>query len=193
VTKLKRSESSRSDRGPIRARLCAAVPLCAAISPIWKARVATLQADDVPRRRLVLHAGALAPDMHPETMLMLARRLGLATSRLPSLDAGDEALRLAPVAVEDLFWLASRAWKIDYRRLEDFIKGKTVVVTWRWRLNRVRDCDRVVNSGARPLVDPGKFGNRPCMRFWKKLTPLVPSDEVEGRIADIRDRDRYFA
>ena len=58
------------------------------------------------------------PEAKPETILMRARRLGLATSRLPSLDEGGEALRLAPVDVEDL--LLRPSVKIDYRRLEQF-------------------------------------------------------------------------
>ena len=82
---------------------------------------------------------------------MLARRLGSSTSRMPSLGAGEEALRLAPVAVEDL--LLRPSVKIDYRRLEDFIRGKTVVVTGGGGSIGSEICDRVVNfSAARLLV-----------------------------------------
>src|SRR5262249_9185997 len=52
--------------------------------------------------RLVLTPSAFDPESKPETILMRARRLGLATNRLPGLDEGGEALRLAPVNVEDL-------------------------------------------------------------------------------------------
>ena len=62
--------------------------------------------------RLVLTPSALAPEMQPEAILMRARRLGLPTSRLPSLDEGGEALQLAPVKVEDL--LLRPSVKIDY-------------------------------------------------------------------------------
>src|SRR5215475_5146162 len=71
---------------------------------------------DINVTRLVLTPSALVPEAQPETILMRARRLGLATSRLPSLDAGGEALQLAPVNVEDLL-LRPRV-KIDYHRLE---------------------------------------------------------------------------
>lgn len=77
--------------------------------------------------RVVLTPAVLAPEAKPEAVLMLARRLGLTTNRLPALDQGDEALRLAPVAVEDLLLRPSVA--IDYRRVEEFVKGKSVVVT----------------------------------------------------------------
>ncbi|MGB6448105.1 MAG: capsular biosynthesis protein, partial [Xanthobacteraceae bacterium] len=85
--------------------------------------VALFASQDVRVGRLVLTPSALSPDLHPETMLMQARRLGLTTRRLPSLEAGEEALRLTPVAVEDL--LLRPSVKIDYHRLEDFIRGKT--------------------------------------------------------------------
>ena len=47
---------------------------------------------------------------------MQARRLGLTTNRLPSLDETGKTLQLAPVAVEDL--LLRPSVKIDYGRLE---------------------------------------------------------------------------
>src|SRR5262249_59230446 len=68
----------------------------------------------------LFRSSALAPEAKPETILMRARRLGLGTSRLPSLDDGGEALRLAPINVEDLL-LRPRV-KIDYRRLEVFVQ-----------------------------------------------------------------------
>src|SRR6185437_6707795 len=77
--------------------------------------------------RLVLVPSALSPEARPEALLMRAKRLGLALSQLPSLDAGGDAVRLAPVAVEDL--LLRPSVKIDYRRLEQFVSGKAVVVT----------------------------------------------------------------
>src|SRR5580765_2220679 len=43
--------------------------------------------------RVVLTPSAFAAEAQPETILMLARRLGLTTSRLPALDEGGEALR----------------------------------------------------------------------------------------------------
>src|SRR5215813_12414866 len=63
--------------------------------------ITDLRNRDINVTRLVLAPSALAPEERPETILMRARRLGLATSRLPSLDDGGEALRLAPVNVED--------------------------------------------------------------------------------------------
>ena len=156
---------------------------------ILKDRRHRLAAQDVRVGRLVLTPSALAPDLHPETMLMLARRLGLTTSRLPSLEAGEEALRLAPVNVEDL--LLRPSVKIDYRRLEDFIRGKTVVVTGGGGSIGSEICDRVVTfSAGRLLVIEN---SEPALHaVLEQLADKSSATVVEGRIADIRDRERIF-
>jgi O-antigen biosynthesis protein WbqV len=155
--------------------------------------VASFASQDVRVGRLVLTPSALSPDRHPETMLMQARRLGLTTSRLPSLEAGEEALRLAPVAVEDL--LLRPSVKIDYHRLEEFIRGKTVVVTGGGGSIGSEICDRVVNfSAGRLLVIEN---SEPALhtvleKLAAKTATTSNGTVVEGRIADIRDRDRIF-
>jgi len=152
--------------------------------------VAAFALQDISIGRLVLTPSALAPELHPETMLMQARRLGLTTSRLPSLETGEEALRLAPVAVEDL--LLRPSVKIDYRRLEEFVRGKTVVVTGGGGSIGAEICDRVVNfSAGRLLVIEN---SEPALHaVLEKLAAKSSSTVVEGRIADIRDRDRIFS
>jgi len=140
--------------------------------------------------RLILTPSALEPELHPETMLMLARRLGLTTSRLPSLEAGEEALRLAPVSVEDL--LLRPSVRIDYRRLEDFVRGKTVVVTGGGGSIGSEICERVVDfSAARLLVIEN---SEPALHaVLENLALKSSATVVEGRIADIRDRERIFS
>jgi FlaA1/EpsC-like NDP-sugar epimerase len=152
--------------------------------------VASFASQDVRVGRLVLTPSALLPDLHPETMLMQARRLGLTTSRLPSLEASEEALRLTPVAVEDL--LLRPSVKIDYHRLEDFIRGKTVVVTGGGGSIGSEICDRVANfSAGRLLVIEN---SEPALHaVLEKLAVKASGTVVEGRIADIRDRDRIFS
>ena len=152
--------------------------------------VVSLGSQGVHVGRLVLTPSALEPELHPETMLMLARRLGLAASRMPSLDGGEEALRLTPVNVEDL--LLRPSVKIDYRRLEHFVRGKTVVVTGGGGSIGSEVCDRVVNFGAGRLLVIEN--SEPALHaVLEQLAAKSSATAVDGRIADIRDRDRMFA
>ncbi len=151
--------------------------------------VADLANRGVNVTRLVLTASALAPEAHPEAILMQARRLGLATSRLPSLDDGGEALRLAPVNVEDL--LLRPGVKIDYRRLERVVKGKSVIVTGGGGSIGAEICDRIVTFGAARLLVVEN--SEPALHaILETLAVKGAAAKIEGRLADIRDRERIF-
>jgi O-antigen biosynthesis protein WbqV len=149
--------------------------------------VADLATRERPVARVVLMPSALEPEAKPETILMRARRLGLSTSRLPSLDDGGEALRLAPVNVEDL--LLRPGVKIDYRRLEAFVRGKSIIVTGGGGSIGSEICDRIVTFGAaRVLVIEN---SEPALHaVLESLAAKQRPVKIEGRIADIRDRSR---
>jgi O-antigen biosynthesis protein WbqV len=139
--------------------------------------------------RLVMTPSVLAPETAPESILMRARRLGLVTSRLPALDAGGEALQLAPVAVEDLLLRPSA--KIDYGRLEAFIKGTSAVVTGGGGSIGAEICERLVAFGvARLLVIEN---SEPALHaVIEALAARKSGTAIDGRIADIRDRERIM-
>src|SRR5581483_6670161 len=138
-------------------------------------------------KRLVLTPSAFASEVKPEAMLMQARRLGMSTSRLPALDEGSEALHLAPVAVEDL--LLRPSVKIDYGRLENFVKGKSVVVTGGGGSIGAEICDRVVAFGAARLLIIEN--SEPALHaVLEIIATKQPKTRVEGRLADVRDRER---
>jgi O-antigen biosynthesis protein WbqV len=139
--------------------------------------------------RLVLTPSALAPEEKPETILMRARRLGLTTSRLPSLDNGGEALRLAPVNVEDL--LLRPKVRIEYRRLEGFVRNKSIIVTGGGGSIGAEICDRIVTFGAgRVLVIEN---SEPALHaVLEALAAKQSRAKIEGRLADVRDRARIF-
>jgi len=152
-----------------------------------EAVVAEFAARGRPIARIVLTPSALDPAQTPEAIVMKARRLGLVTSRLPALDEGGEALQLAPVNVEDL--LLRPSVTIDYRRLERFVKGKSIIVTGGGGSIGGEICDRIVTFGAsRVLVIEN---SEPALHailetLGRKRTGAV----IEGRLADIRDRAR---
>jgi O-antigen biosynthesis protein WbqV len=139
--------------------------------------------------RLVMTPSGLDPEARPEAVLMRARRLGLPAHRLPSLEDGYDAMRLAPVAVEDLLLRPSVV--IDYRRLEAFVKGKSIVVTGGGGSIGAEICDRVVTFGATRLLI--LENSEPALHaVLEALAVKHKSKVVSGRLADIRDRDRLF-
>jgi FlaA1/EpsC-like NDP-sugar epimerase len=136
--------------------------------------------------RVVMMPSAFEPDARPESVLMRAKRLGLIVSRLPSLESGDTP-RLAPVAVEDLLLRPSE--NIDYARLETLVKGKAVIVTGGGGSIGSEICHRVVTFGAARLLvlensEPALYA------VTEALNALGSSAFIDGRIADIRDRER---
>ena len=139
--------------------------------------------------RVVLTPSALSPEARPEVLLMRARKLGLTMSQLPSLDAGGQAVQLAPVAVEDL--LLRPSVKIDYRRLETFVSGKAIVVTGGGGSIGSEICDRMVAFGAARLLVIEN--SEPALHaVMEALKAKQSSAVLSGRIADIRDRARIM-
>ncbi len=141
-----------------------------------------------PIKRVVMTPSAFEQEAHPEAVLMRARRLGLIVSRLPSLESGD-APRLMNVAVEDLLLRASE--KIDYARLEALVKNRSVIVTGGGGSIGSEICDRLVTFGAARLLviensEPALYA------VTEALAAHRSGAVIEGRIADIRDRERVL-
>jgi FlaA1/EpsC-like NDP-sugar epimerase len=142
-----------------------------------------------PIARVVFTPAAFEPEAKPEAALMHARRLGLTVSRLPSLEDGGEAPRLAPVNVEDL--LLRPSVKIDYARLESFLKGRSVVVTGGGGSIGSEICDRVITFGAARLLIIEN--SEPALHAVLETLATKPSQPpIAGRIADVRDRSRLL-
>lgn len=154
-----------------------------------EAVVGVFAARERPIVRIVLTPSALEPTLTPERIVMKARRLGLTTSRLPALDEGGEALRLSPVNVEDL--LLRPSVTIDYRRLERFVAGKSIIVTGGGGSIGGEICDRIVTFGAaRVLVIEN---SEPALHaILEALGTKQTTAAIEGRLADVRDRARIF-
>ncbi len=138
--------------------------------------------------RLVMMPSAFEPEAHPESILMRARKLGVIVNRMPSLEGG-ETPRLTAVAVEDLLLRPSE--KIDYSRLEALIRSKAVIVTGGGGSIGSEICERVVAFGAARLLivensEPALYA------VTEALALQGTAAEIEGRIADIRDRERIM-
>ncbi|WP_441237293.1 SDR family NAD(P)-dependent oxidoreductase [Bradyrhizobium sp. 930_D9_N1_4] len=138
--------------------------------------------------RIVMTPSAFEPEAHPESILMRARKLGVIVNRMPSLESGDTP-RLTAVAVEDLLLRPSET--IDYARLEALIRGKAVIVTGGGGSIGSEICERVVAFGAARLLivensEPALYA------VTEALSADGSGAEIEGRIADIRDRERIM-
>jgi len=140
--------------------------------------------------RVILTPSALSPEARPEALLIRARKLGLIMSQLPSLDAGGQAMQLAPVAVEDL--LLRPSVKIDYRRLETFVNGKAIVVTGGGGSIGSEICERMVAFGAARLLV--LENSEPALHAVQELLKAKQAKTaISGRIADVRDRARTMS
>jgi O-antigen biosynthesis protein WbqV len=174
---------SSSDRGQIIRN----VPVLGGIDDV-ESVISDFSKRDKPIARVVMTPSAFEPEAHPESVLMRARRSGVIVSRLPSLESGDLP-RLTSVAVEDLLLRPSE--KIDYARLEDLIKDKAVIVTGGGGSIGSEICERVVAFGAARLLiiehsEPALYA------VTEALAAHSTGAAVEGRIADIRDRERIM-
>lgn len=144
---------------------------------------------DRPIRHAVMMPSLFEPEERPEAVLTAARKLGLSVSRLPSLEAGGETPQLAPVAVEDL--LLRPSVKIDYRRLEAFVRGKAIAVTGGGGSIGAEICHRLAAFGASRILI-AENSELALFRITEALKQEDGRTQVEGHIADIRDRDRMF-
>src|SRR5712671_4189589 len=171
---------SAADRG----QLIRNIPVLGGIDDIEDV-IADFARRNKPIARVVMTPSAFAPEARPDAVLMRAKRLGLIVSRLPSLESGDTP-RLTSVAVEDLLLRPSA--KIDYARLEALVKDRTVIVTGGGGSIGAEICDRVVTFGAARLLIIEN--SEPALYVVTEALSQEKRTFVEGRIADIRDRDR---
>jgi FlaA1/EpsC-like NDP-sugar epimerase len=175
---------SRNDRG----QAIRGIPVLGGIDDLESA-VGDLAKQGNRITRAVLAPSALSPEARPESILIRARRLGLNLSQLPSLDSGGPAVQLAPVAVEDL--LLRPSVKIDYARLEQFVAGKSVVVTGGGGSIGSEICERMLIFGAPRLLV--LENSEPALHaVLEKLAGMQVQADISGRLADVRDRERVM-
>jgi FlaA1/EpsC-like NDP-sugar epimerase len=150
------------------------------------------QQNGAPVARLVLTPSAFDDEAALDALLTRARKLGMTVSRVPSLDGRSfdgQVIRLAPVDVEDLM-LRPRV-EIDYERLQAFARGRSAIVTGGGGSIGSEICDRLVAFGvARLMVIEN---SEPALHaVMEKLAQKRTASVIEGRIADVRDRERLL-
>lgn len=172
---------SLSDRGQLIRR----TPVLGSINDLEDV-VSDFARREKPIKRLIMTPSALVEEARPESIVIEARRLGLIVSRLPSLDSGEQP-QLRPIAVEDLLLRPSHA--IDYARLDALIRNKAIIVTGGGGSIGSEICQRVIAFGAARLLiiensEPALYA------VIEKFAVRDSGTAIEGRIADIRDRER---
>jgi O-antigen biosynthesis protein WbqV len=154
----------------------------------FEAVAKSLESDGTRVDRLIMTSSGLQPDQHPEAIIMRARRLGINVSHMPSLEESG-AVQLAPIDVEDL--LLRPSIQIDYIRLDSFVRGKSILVTGGGGSIGAEICDRIVTFGASRLLIIEN--SEPALHaILERLSQREKTTAIEGRIADVRDRDRIF-
>ena len=150
-------------------------------------RVLTMfQARGVRIGRLILMPSAMTEEANVDLLVMRARRLGISTSRLPTLDEG-APIRLAPINVDDL--LVRPSFSIDRALTETAVAGKSVVVTGGGGSIGSEICRRLVSYGAaRILIVENSEPN--LHAITEDLSVICGDCEIIGRIADVRDQAR---
>jgi O-antigen biosynthesis protein WbqV len=175
---------SRADRG----QTIRGIPVLGDIGDL-ESVVEMLNARGTRIMRIIFTPTGLEREARPESILQRARHLNIATSQLPSLDAEGRGVTLAPVAVEDL--LLRPSVSIDYGRLAEFLRGKSIVVTGGGGSIGAEICDRIMTFGAARLLVIEN--SEPALHeILEALAGKQFTGKIEGRLADVRDRDRMF-
>ena len=145
-----------------------------------------------PITRIIFAPDEFVQEAESEMLLATANRLGIALSRMQTVEEGSFAnAALKPVNIEDLLFRPSV--EVDRAMLAGFLSGKRVIVTGGGGSIGSEICARLVAFGISDLLVLDN--SEPAL--YNVLEALAPagneSSRISGKIADVRDRDRIFA
>ena len=141
-----------------------------------------------PISRLVFAPSEFASGAESERLVATARRLGIALSRLQTVEFGGSLL--APVDVEDLLFRSTV--ETDRPRLAKFVHGRRIAVTGGGGSIGSEICACVAALGAAELLiidnsEPALFS------ISEKLAALSAMTRLRASVADVRDATRIVA
>ncbi|HYC25732.1 MAG TPA: SDR family NAD(P)-dependent oxidoreductase [Roseiarcus sp.] len=141
-----------------------------------------------PISRLVFAPSEFASGAESERLVATARRLGVALSRLQTVEFGGSSL--APVDVEDL--LFRRTVDVDREGLAGFVRGRRIVVTGGGGSIGAEVCACVAALGAADLLiidnsEPALFA------ISERLAAIGSVTRLRASVADVRDAARIAA
>lgn len=151
------------------------------------------QRGKVPRR-LILTNEALTKERDIESLIARARKLGLSVERLlrPALEGadGDGRIRLTPINIEDLLGRSTR--ELDYTLIRELVNGKRILVTGGGGTVGSELCRQIASMSSRRLmiVENSEFA---LYNITKDLQRDFPGVPVDGRLCDVRDRNKITA
>ena len=139
-----------------------------------------------PIARLIFAPSEFTSDADSERVVATAKRLGVALSRLQTVEF-DGASALAPIEIEDLLFRPSV--QSDLTSLRDFVNARRVVVTGGGGSIGSEICARVAALGAADLLildnsEPALFA------VSEQLEALNLPTRLRAAVADVRDRPR---
>jgi FlaA1/EpsC-like NDP-sugar epimerase len=142
-----------------------------------------------PIARLIFAPSEYTSGADSERVVATAKRLGVALSRLQTVEFGG-ASALAPIEIEDLLFRPSV--ESDLGRLGAFVQARRVVVTGGGGSIGSEICARIVTLGAADLLivdnsEPALFA------INEKLATMNMPTRLRAAVADVRDRPRLTA
>jgi FlaA1/EpsC-like NDP-sugar epimerase len=142
-----------------------------------------------PIARLIFAPSEFTSGADSERVVATAKRLGVALSRLQTVEFGG-ASALAPIEIEDLLFRPSV--ESDLSKLGAFVRDRRVAVTGGGGSIGSEICSRVLALGAAELLivdnsEPALFA------ISERLEALTPSTPIRAAVADVRDRSRLLS
>ncbi len=145
-----------------------------------------------PITRIIFAPNEFVEDNESEMLLATASRLGIALSRMQTVDDGTlDKAALKPVNIEDLLFRPSV--DVDRIALGAFLTHRRVIVTGGGGSIGSEICARLIAFGISDLLIIDH--SEPAL--YHVLEALVPvastAVRIAGKIADVRDRDRILS